>query len=399
MFSELSKKITSELDTKTKKEHGIFFTPPNTIENMVYKCWFKKRKGIRHILEPSCGSCEVIKCIDKKYDGLRITGVEFNKQIYDNIKDLKFDNKVHLYNEDFLKWNTNVKYDLIIGNPPYYIMKNAEKKYHEYYDGRPNIYILFIIKCLSLLADDGILSFVLPKNFLNCIYYNKLRKYIVKKYDIIDISNCFDQYLETQQDTVIMIVRNRKPRIVMSRYFTTLSDIVIFGNISSIRKIKSLCQGTTLDKLGFGVKVGNIVWNQVKNNLKDDKKYPRLIYSSDIKDNQLILADFRNKDKKHYINIDKEPYKGISLVVNRGYGTGQYKFNYCLITGIDKYYVENHLICIYAKKKINESEKLELYKKIIESFKMDKTQEFIDLYFSNNAINTFELQNILPIYF
>ena len=38
------------------------------------------------------------------------------------------------------------------------------------------------------------------------------------------------------------------------------------------------------------------------------------------------------------------------------------------------------------------------YKTIIESFKNNKTREFISIYFGNNAMNTIELCKILPIY-
>ena len=38
------------------------------------------------------------------------------------------------------------------------------------------------------------------------------------------------------------------------------------------------------------------------------------------------------------------------------------------------------------------------FKKILESFTKDKTTKFIELYFGNNAINTTELNYILPIY-
>ena len=41
---------------------------------------------------------------------------------------------------------------------------------------------------------------------------------------------------------------------------------------------------------------------------------------------------------------------------------------------------------------------MELYKKITKSFLNEKTNEFINIYFGNNAINTNELQYILPIF-
>ena len=77
---------------------------------------------------------------------------------------------------------------------------------------------------------------------------------------------------------------------------------------------------------------------------------------------------------------------------------GKYKFNYCLIEGKSDYLVENHLICIKYTKIISNEKLHILYRKIMKSFECKKTQEFINLYFGNNAINTTELREILPIY-
>jgi hypothetical protein len=41
---------------------------------------------------------------------------------------------------------------------------------------------------------------------------------------------------------------------------------------------------------------------------------------------------------------------------------------------------------------------IDKYNKIIMSLKDKRTQEFIDVYFGNNAINTTEMNNVLPIY-
>ena len=59
--------------------------------------------------------------------------------------------KLSLHNEDHLQMNFEQKYDLVIGNPPYFVMKKKEvdDSYYDYFDGRPNIFILFIIKSLD----------------------------------------------------------------------------------------------------------------------------------------------------------------------------------------------------------------------------------------------------------
>ena len=84
------------------------------------------------------------------------------------------------------------------------------------------------------------------------------------------------------------------------------------------------------------------------------------------------------------------------MVINRGYGVGKYNFEYCLLDGSFPYLIENHLICITSNHK-NEK-KIKLYKDIIRSLKDKRTKKFIDLYFGNSAINTSELEYILPIF-
>ena len=62
------------------------------------------------------------------------------------------------------------------------------------------------------------------------------------------------------------------------------------------------------------------------------------------------------------------------------------------------YLIENHLICIKYKGDITKQELRKKYETIIKSLKNEKTKKFINLYFGNNAINTTELCEILPIY-
>jgi hypothetical protein len=124
-----------------------------------------------------------------------------------------------------------------------------------------------------------------------------------------------------------------------------------------------------------------------------------LIYNSNIKNNKLELVEYDNPEKKKYIIMEgkTDPL----LVLNRGYGKGQYTFNYCLIDIKEPYLIENHLIMIINKNKSLAKTKDELinkYKKIIDSFNNQKTKEFVEIYFGNNAINTTEIKHILPIY-
>jgi hypothetical protein len=121
----------------------------------------------------------------------------------------------------------------------------------------------------------------------------------------------------------------------------------------------------------------------------------------------LSIKKYANSDKKNYINKSgtNEPL----LVINRGYGVGNYNFEYSLINcgsdggsdssgsdggDIKEYLIENHLICIRCECDAEKDKYIQIYK----SFGDERTAEFIKLYFGNNAINTTELSHILPIY-
>jgi len=387
-YSDLSIGLTKQLEKNEKKQNGIYFTPPETIrKNMEYLKPYMD--NVKEILEPSCGSCEYISAIKQKYD-VNITGIEYNNTIYESIKHLH----PNLIHDDFITHRFDKTFDLIIGNPPYFVMKknDVDKEYHKYFDGRPNIFLLFLIKSLKLLSKDGILSFVLPKSFLNCIYYDKTRKYIIEHFHILTIMDCNDKYIETQQDTIIIIIQNKS--LPSLEFYKTISNFTLFGTETNIKTLQVLYeQSATLDTLGFDVHVGTIVWNQCKQELSDDDTKTRLIYSSDIVNNELSKKTYKNKDKKNYIERDglSEPL----LVINRGYGKGKYTFNYCIVRH-SSYLIENHLICIKPREPMDNL--MEHYDTIVRSFQHKKTQEFIDIYFGNNAINTIELCKILPIY-
>jgi hypothetical protein len=257
---------------------------------------------------------------------------------------------------------------------------------------------------LFLLNDNGIISFILPKNFINCLYYDKLRKYINDNYKIINIIDCNDnndKYLETHQDTIIFIIQNikeNKDNKINSKYVININKYTIFNTEYNINILNKLYNNSiNLNELGFKVNVGNIIWNQCKKILTNDNTKTRLIYSSDISsDNTLIKNNYKNIEKKNY--IDKEGNSDVILVINRGYGVGIYKFNYCLINVDYNYLIENHLICIKYTKTTSKENLINLYNKIILSLSNEKTKEFINIYFGNNAINATELNYILPIY-
>lgn len=401
-YSAISLELTSKIPKNIKKNGGIYFTPPSCVRNNI-NLLRPYITAQTKILEPSCGSGEYITALHAEFPQCFITGIENNETIYQSISHLNSD-KISIINADYLTHDSAEKYDLIIGNPPYFVMKKdaVDESYYPYFDGRPNIFILFIIKSIQLLVDGGIISFVLPQNFLNCLYYDKTRKYIASQFQILNVVNCGnDKYIETQQDTILLIIQKKLGSIEIdnSNFVLRTNTYTIFTLLETNKRLKDLYLGASfLTKLGFNVGVGNVVWNQHKDSLTDDETKTRLIYSSDIENGVLIKKIYTNEAKKNY--IDKAGITRPLIVINRGYGVGEYKFNYCLIDETAEFLIENHLIYIelIRRLEITRDDLIAEYKKILSSLNDERTREFISIYFGNNAINTTELGNILPIF-
>tara|TARA_B110000879_G_scaffold5481_2_gene7269 strand:- start:2922 stop:4142 length:1221 start_codon:yes stop_codon:yes gene_type:complete len=402
-FTYLSKCITQGFTHEEKKKDGIFFTPPSIIKTMTECIQNIPDFHVSTVLEPSCGSCEIIHHLQQTFENIHITGIEKNTRIYEQIQD-KFDENlgVSLLHRDFLQWDimNEHKFDLIIGNPPYFVVKkdSVDESFYDLIDGRPNIFVLFLIHALHKLNDNGVLAFVLPHNFTNCVYYSKVRNYIYENFAIIDIIDCLDDnFLDTKQEILVFILQKKQDKSDNKRFTLSINNNTVFNTPSKIHVIQDLYKDSvSLYSIGCNVSVGTVVWNQCKDILTDDDTQTRLIYSGDIKTNTLDLIHYKDPSKQNYIM--KDGHTGPVLLINRGYGTGNYIFSYCLIDIDTPYLIENHVIAIQIRGELSKEELLERYNKIIQSFGNDKTRQFVDLYFGNNAINTTELKYVLPIY-
>lgn len=90
--------------------------------------------------------------------------IEVNEENIIHIRE-KFGNKSNIINKDYLKWETEIKFDFIIGNPPYNF--NGVKKVptknniNKREDGK-TIWCEFIKKHISLLKDNGRMNVLIP---------------------------------------------------------------------------------------------------------------------------------------------------------------------------------------------------------------------------------------------
>ena len=170
------------IDKKTYHSTNDEPTPIECISEMIGKIpnEFWKKKGLS-ILDPCCGNgnfsipifFELLKYHDKKIILENI--LEFNDINTERLKNVSniFCSqiyKVKITNYDFLFYENQKKYDLIVANPPYAkILENGKRASKNH-----NLIKLFIEKSLSLLKPNGYLLFITPDNWMSYADRNTL---------------------------------------------------------------------------------------------------------------------------------------------------------------------------------------------------------------------------------
>jgi hypothetical protein len=401
-FSPLTREITAALPKNVKKEQGIFITPRTIIAKLYQELDLSGSQT--RMLEPSCGTGEIVRYFAERHPDLRIDAVEKNETIFRRVCEsgvFRDTPGVRLISGDYLAYVPDAPYDLIVGNPPYVVVgkESVPPQYEEYMVGRPNLFGLFVVHAVSMLSVDGVLAMIIPKSFLNAAYYAKIRHYLKTTGTILRIVD-FEKdggFIDTQQSTIGFVWRKTahdgSPK--ECPYSIRFNDNYVFSDNAAY--LRELLEGsTTLEKLGLSVKTGNIVWNQRKPQLTDDATKTILLYNSNIaKQNEIRLMEFANDEKKQY--IDLPGVNDTVIVVNRGNGNAAYRLSYALVDGTRPYLAENHLNVIYWSLP-DKTNKKTVFDQVLRSFANPKTELFIRAFLGNNGLSKTELETVFPIF-
>lgn len=421
-FSQLTIDVTRSLSKTTKKEQGIYITPISIITRLIERIKEYLIRPNSLLLEPSGGTGEFILQILKKYNQEietettektpatkieTIDIVEKNDYMYEkmveNFTQNGILNSVNCHHMNFLDYTTDKKYDIIIGNPPYIVIPNTEipPQYKDFIIGRPNLFGLFILHSFTLLKENGIMAFIIPKSFLNTAYYASIRNYLKQNGNIIEIIDFTGDsgehlFMDTQQETIGFIYKKGGEKIE-DDYSLLLPNNNWVYSLNKMKLQELFHNSITLDKMGFSVKTGNIVWNEKKGVLTNDQSATLLLYNSNITKNTIEIKEFTNPAKKQYIKLKGS--NDLVMVINRGNGNSSYKLSYAIIDMTDRpYLVENHLNIIYSKTPQNREEINKKFRQIIRSFENPKTGDFIRSFLGNNGLSKTELETIFPVY-
>lgn len=177
----------AELSNTNRTDNAAYYTCKVLLTEIIKILPNFEKKNLK-ILEPSVGVGNFIpflvhKYFDKNVD-LYVVDIDNNslailKKLLTNLN-IPLNFKIHFINEDFLLYNFTEKFDLVIGNPPFYKIINKNKLVKQYKlkainHESNNLCSFFLDKAVTV--GDNII-FILPKSVLNTPEFTLTRKYL-----------------------------------------------------------------------------------------------------------------------------------------------------------------------------------------------------------------------------
>ena len=265
------------LSSTIKSNQGIVFTPLPVIEYIISQINFPKtlsRSLEEKIMDLACGSglflSEAVRRIinkaeslNKSYDfvieyitrniygfdidptAVLLSKVIIIKEILDYYKtDISFDKpiSINIFKTNSLELKSNkdskqiqqiklMKFDYIVGNPPYIDVKRMDKRTKEICKsnfpnvakGKFDIYACFMELSSRMLAEDGQLGYIIPNKFLSSQYAKTLRKRFLDEsllYQIVDLAH--KKVFQPAVYPIILVLRKQKE---LQKHIQLISDV------------------------------------------------------------------------------------------------------------------------------------------------------------------------------
>lgn len=199
-----------------EKLNGVFYTPFEIIDFL--SSWVIDKQEIVDVLEPSAGDGRFVKKIVEFADKVNVTAVEIDSLKCEKIKAI---DRTKVINDDFYNFYENIKdigikYDAVIGNPPYIRYQFLSEEQRNYQSDilkrngmKPNklinSWVAFTVASIELLNLSGKFAFVLPTDLLQVSYAKELRKFIFKELKEVTIIRFDDIVFSGIQQDVVLV--------------------------------------------------------------------------------------------------------------------------------------------------------------------------------------------------
>lgn len=272
------------------EERGAIFTRREVVEFILDLAGYTPDKPLHslRLLEPSFGNGDfLIPVVERLLEGCRIHGfgddisclhnticaVELHRESFDNVrttlvsllakhfskKNAEALAKTWLIQGDFLLTPLHGGFTHVVGNPPYVrqelipdvLIAEYRQRFHTIYD-RADIYIPFIEKSLSLLAESGQLAFICADRWMKNRYGGPLRRMIAENFHLrvyVDMVDTQAFHKEVIAYPAITLIAREKPGPTRVAHQPLIDRIVLSNLVEQLLGGETPATGTPVRDL------------------------------------------------------------------------------------------------------------------------------------------------------
>lgn len=228
-YSHKSKEYEKSLESSYKKDKGIFYTDIELSQKILQ---FLSIPAKSTIMDPCCGTGSFVLAA-KKLGYVSVYGADVDKKAIAfsqkeyGIENLKVLDTLANDGATILKsFKLEEPLDFIVGNPPYApIAKDIVIDTSDYLflrnvkDSGCNLFVAALYRAFELVKGDGVVSYIIPKNFLHVASYGVLRKKILNEKTIVSIVDIGAHFKNVRGEQIVLTVKNHHdPRNNISIY-------------------------------------------------------------------------------------------------------------------------------------------------------------------------------------
>lgn len=218
-YIDASNVYENSLESDYKKNNGIFYTDLSLAEKMISEL---KPDKDSVIMDPCCGS-GVFLFAAKKRGCVNLYGIDQDENAIkfcisniNNVSFFAYDSIGKTTDQILNTVNLSVQPDYIVGNPPYVPLTGDVELECDYLfrrkvsDSGNNLFIAALMRSLEIVKSNGIVSYIIPKNFLHVSGYSLLRRSILKEKTIVSIVDLGAYFKNVRGEQIVLTVKNCK---------------------------------------------------------------------------------------------------------------------------------------------------------------------------------------------
>ena len=220
-YIDASNAYENSLDSAFKKDNGVYYTDLSLAEKMLRELHADKSSVV---LDPCCGTgvfvyaalmhgFENVYGIDQDKSAIAFCQNSIHGAVFATSDSIGNDANATLSLIDL-----DSRPDIILGNPPYVpltsdaVFQSDCSFKHRVSDSGNNLFVAALMRALDLVKPDGVVSYIIPKNFLHVHSYSIFRRELLEKKTIVSIVDLGAYFKHVRGEQIVITIKNSRER-------------------------------------------------------------------------------------------------------------------------------------------------------------------------------------------